>query len=79
MCTCVVDLLCYTAETNATLQSNHTPIKINFRKTANKTKQTKKKPTEDQGREKENGWNKNHQLLFLPFFFLCVCYPLENT
>lgn len=67
MCTCVVDSLCYTAETNATLQSNHTPIKL-ILENCKQNKIKAKKPTEDQGREKENGWNQNHQLLFLPFF-----------
>ena len=78
MCTCVVDLLCYTAETNATLQSNHTPIKINFRKTANKTKQTKK----NQQRIREGGRKmvgiKTINYYFCLSFFCACAIPLRT-
>ena len=30
--TCMADSFCCTVETNTTLQSNYTPIKINFKK-----------------------------------------------
>ena len=32
VCVCVTDSVCCTSETNAALQSNHSPIKINFKK-----------------------------------------------
>ena len=32
VCVCVTDSVCCTSETNAALQSNHSPIRINFKK-----------------------------------------------
>ena len=32
VCVCIYDSLCHSVEINTTLQSNYTPIKINFKK-----------------------------------------------
>ena len=42
ICICIADSLCCTVETNTTLQSNYTPIKVKINKNAKNTNENKR-------------------------------------